>query len=205
MRDVKTRAAMEQPKTRQQNAIPRTAVRILQRHYAQQKQERQTSRQCQPVEYATEQVQQSAADAARMAFRAPVSIEELNRLSQGTLIEHLGIVFTAAGEDWLQATMPVDERTRQPYGLLHGGASVVLAETLGSSAGNLCVDTATQVCVGLEINANHLRATRTGTVTGTARAVHVGRTTQVWDIRIENEAGKPVCVSRLTLAVVPAA
>ena len=140
-----------------------------------------------------------------MAFRAPVSIEELNRLSQGTLIEPLGIVFTAAGEDWLQATMPVDERTRQPYGLLHGGASVVLAETLGSSAGNLCVDTATQVCVGLEINANHLRATRTGTVTGTARAVHVGRTTQVWDIRIENEAGKPVCVSRLTLAVVPAA
>ena len=140
-----------------------------------------------------------------MAFRAPVSIEELNRLSQGTLIEHLGIVFTAAGEDWLQATMPVDERTRQPYGLLHGGASVVLAETLGSSAGNLCVDTATQVCVGLEINANHLRATRTGTVTRTARAVHVGRTTQVWDIRIENEAGKPVCVSRLTLAVVPAA
>ena len=140
-----------------------------------------------------------------MAFRAPVSIEELNRLSQGTLIDHLGIVFTAAGEDWLQATMPVDERTRQPYGLLHGGASVVLAETLGSSAGNLCVDTATQVCVGLEINANHLRATRTGTVTGTARAVHVGRTTQVWDIRIENEAGKPVCVSRLTLAVVPAA
>ena len=140
-----------------------------------------------------------------MAFRAPVPKEELNRLRQGTLKEHPGMVFTAAGEDWLQATMPVDERTRQPYGLLHGGASVVLAETLGSSAGNLCVDTATQVCVGLEINANHLRATRTGTVTGTARAVHVGRTTQVWDIRIENEAGKPVCVSRLTLAVVPAA
>ena len=139
-----------------------------------------------------------------MAFRAPVSIEELNRLSQGTLIEHLGIVFTAAGEDWLQATMPVDERTRQPYGLLHGGASVVLAETLGSTAGNLCVDTASQICVGLEINANHLRATRTGSVTGTARALHVGRTTQVWEIRIENEAGKPVCISRLTLAVVPA-
>ena len=139
-----------------------------------------------------------------MAFRAPVSIEELNRLSQGTLIEHLGIVFTAAGEDWLQATMPVDERTRQPYGLLHGGASVVLAETLGSTAGNLCVDTASQICVGLEINANHLRATRTGSVTGTARALHVGRTTQVWEIRIDNEAGKPVCISRLTLAVVPA-
>jgi uncharacterized protein (TIGR00369 family) len=139
-----------------------------------------------------------------MAFRAPVSLDELNRLSRGTLIDHLGIVFTGAGEDWLQATMPVDERTRQPYGLLHGGASVVLAETLGSSAGNLCVDTASQVCVGLEINANHLRAVRTGVVTGTARALHVGRTTQVWEIRIENEAGKPVCISRLTLAVVPA-
>ena len=138
-----------------------------------------------------------------MAFRAPVSLDELNRLSRGTLIEHLGIVFTAAGDDWLQATMPVDERTRQPYGLLHGGASVVLAETLGSSAGNLCVDTASQVCVGLEINANHLRAARSGMVTGTARALHVGRTTQVWEIRIDNEAGKPVCVSRLTLAVVP--
>jgi len=139
-----------------------------------------------------------------MAFRAPVSLDELNRLSRGTLIEHLGIVFTAAGDDWLQATMPVDERTRQPYGLLHGGASVVLAETLGSSAGNLCVDAASQVCVGLEINANHLRAARSGMVTGTARALHVGRTTQVWEIRIDNEAGKPVCVSRLTLAVVPA-
>ena len=89
-----------------------------------------------------------------MAFRAPVSIEELNRLSQGTLIEHLGIVFTAAGEDWLQATMPVDERTRQPYGLLHGGASVVLAETLGSSAGNLCVETGKQVCVE-SLNTNY--------------------------------------------------
>lgn len=140
-----------------------------------------------------------------MVFRSPVSLEALNRLSQGTLIEHLGIVFTAVGEDWLQATMPVDARTRQPYGLLHGGASVVLAETLGSSAGNLCVDTAQQMCVGLEINANHLRAARSGQVTGTARALHVGRTTQVWEIRIENDAGKPVCVSRLTLAVVPVA
>ena len=138
-----------------------------------------------------------------MAFRAPVSIEELNRLSQGTLIEHLGIVFTAAGEDWLQATMPVDERTRQPYGLLHGGASVVLAETLGSSAGNLCLDTRVQMAVGLEINANHLRAVRQGVVTGTARALHVGRSTQVWEIRIEDERGRAVCVSRLTLAVVP--
>ena len=138
-----------------------------------------------------------------MAFRAPVSIDELNRLSRGTLIEHLGIVFTAAGEDWLQATMPVDARTVQPYGLLHGGASVVLAETLGSSAGNLCLDTRVQMAVGLEINANHLRAVRQGVVTGTARALHVGRSTQVWEIRIEDERARAVCVSRLTLAVVP--
>ncbi|MBT2767194.1 hotdog fold thioesterase [Stenotrophomonas sp. ISL-67] len=137
-------------------------------------------------------------------FREPVSIESLNALSRNTLIEHLGIVFTAAGDDWVQATMSVDARTRQPYGILHGGASVVLAETLGSSAGNLCVDIREQVCVGLEINANHIRAQRAGTVTGTARAVHVGRSTHVWDIRIEDEAGKLVCTSRLTLAVVPA-
>ncbi len=137
-------------------------------------------------------------------FRDAVSIQTLNTLSRNTLIEHLGIVFTAAGEDWISATMPVDERTRQPYGILHGGASVVLAETLGSSAGNLCVDTTREVCVGLEINANHIRAVRAGTVTGTARAVHVGRSTQVWDIRIEDAAGKLVCTSRLTLAVVPA-
>ena len=138
-----------------------------------------------------------------MVFRAPVSIDALNALSRGTLIEHLGIVFTEAGEDWVRATMPVDPRTRQPYGLLHGGASVVLAVTLGCSAGNLCLDTREQMAVGLEINANHLRAVREGTVTGTARAVHVGRTTQVWDIRIEDARGRPVCVSRLTLAVVP--
>jgi len=135
-------------------------------------------------------------------FRQPVDLQQVNALSRDTLIDHLGIVFTAAGEDWLQATMPVDQRTKQPYGLLHGGASVVLAETLGSSAGNLCVDPSQQVCVGLEINANHLRAARSGVVTGTARALHVGRTTQVWEIRIEDEAGKPVCISRLTLAVV---
>ena len=105
-------------------------------------------------------------------FREAVSLEQLNTLSRNTAIASLGIVFSAAGDDWLQATMPVDERTRQPYGILHGGASVVLAETLGSSAGNLCVDTAKQICVGLEINANHVRAVRSGTVTGTARASH---------------------------------
>ena len=140
-----------------------------------------------------------------MAFLHPVDIDALNARAQGSLVEHVGIVVTAAGDDWLRGTMPVDARTRQPYGLLHGGASVVLAETLGSMAGGLCVDPATQAVVGLEINANHLRAAREGVVTGTARAIHVGRSTQVWEIRIENEAGKLVCISRLTLAVIPAA
>lgn len=135
-------------------------------------------------------------------FRQPVDLQQVNTLSRNTLIDHLGIVFTAAGEDWLQATMPVDERTRQPYGLLHGGASVVLAETLGSSAGNLCVDPAQQVCVGLEINANHLRGVRSGRVTATARPVHIGRSTHVWDIRLSTEDGKLNCISRLTIAVI---
>ncbi|MDR6674542.1 hotdog fold thioesterase [Xanthomonas sp. 1678] len=136
-----------------------------------------------------------------MAFHEPVDLDALNAAAHDTLIAHLGIVFTEAGPDWLRATMPVDARTLQPYGLLHGGASVVLAETLGSSAGNLCV-APDRICVGLEINANHLRAARAGTVTGTARPLHVGRATQVWEIRIEDAAAKPVCVSRLTLAVI---
>jgi len=137
-----------------------------------------------------------------MIFRRPPCLDELNQFSRNTLVEHLGIVYTAVGEDWLQGTMPVDSRTHQPYGLLHGGASVVLAETLGSMAGNLCVNPDTHMCVGLEINANHLRSLRSGIVTGTARAVHIGRSTHVWQIHIENESGKPVCISRLTLAVV---
>ncbi len=140
-----------------------------------------------------------------MSFREPVDLDAINAGGRGTMIEHLGIVITGAGDDWLRGTMPVDARTRQPYGLLHGGASVVLAETLGSVAGGLCVDPTREAVVGLEINANHLRAAREGVVTGTARALHVGRSTQVWEIRIENEAGKPVCISRLTLAVIPAA
>lgn len=134
-------------------------------------------------------------------FRADVDLEQLNALSRNTAILALGIVFTGIGPDWLRATMPVDARTHQPYGLLHGGASALLAETLGSSAGGLCAPEGCGV-VGIEINANHLRGVRSGTVTGTARPLHVGRSTQVWDIRIEDEAGRPVCVSRLTLAVV---
>jgi 1,4-dihydroxy-2-naphthoyl-CoA hydrolase len=109
---------------------------------------------------------------------------------------------TEIGDDWLRGTMPVDARTKQPFGLLHGGASVALAESLGSLAGNLCLD-ASEMAVGLDINANHLRAVTAGVVTGTARALHVGRSTQVWEIRIEDERGKLVCISRLTLAVVP--
>jgi uncharacterized protein (TIGR00369 family) len=135
-------------------------------------------------------------------FRQRPSLEELNRLAAGNLIGHLGIVLTEQGEDFLRGTMPVDERTLQPYGLLHGGASAVLAETLASHAANLCLDVpGRDQAVGLELNCNHIRAVRSGVVTGTARALHVGRSTQVWDIRIEDEQGRLVCTSRLTLAV----
>lgn len=138
-----------------------------------------------------------------MQFVQQTTLEQLNRLSRGTLIEQLGIEFTALGDLQLSGRMPVDARTHQPYGLLHGGASVALAETLGSTGGNLCLDPATSMAVGLEISANHIRAVHSGWVTGTARPHHLGRSTQVWEIRIENEAGKLVCISRLTLAVVP--
>ena len=119
------------------------------------------------------------------------------------MMETLGIRLTAIGDDWLQGSMPVDHRTHQPYGLLHGGASVALAETLGSTAAMLTLDPAREVAVGLDINANHVRGVRSGSVTGTARMLHLGRTTQVWEIRIENEEGALVCISRLTMAVVP--
>ena len=135
-------------------------------------------------------------------FRRTITLEALNALSRGTAMEPLGIVFTDIGADYLRGTMPVDARTRQPYGLLHGGASVLLAETLGSTAGGLCVDEG-QGVVGIEINANHLVGVREGLVTGTARPLHVGRSTQVWEIRIEDERGRLACVSRLTLAVIP--
>ena len=129
------------------------------------------------------------------------TLEALNARSMGTLMQSLGIKFTELGAGYLRATMPVDARTHQPYGLLHGGASVALAETLGSSAGAMMAGD--NAVVGLEINANHLRAVRSGVVTGTARPVHIGRSTQVWEIRIEDEAAKPVCISRITLAVLP--
>ena len=140
-------------------------------------------------------------DTQRSPFRTPPDLATLNALSRNTAMEPLGIVFTEVGHDFIRATMPVDERTRQPYGLLHGGASVLLAETLGSSAGMLCVGE-DEACVGIEINANHLRGVREGLVTGTARPLHVGGRTQVWEIRIEDERHRLVCVSRITLAVI---
>lgn len=139
---------------------------------------------------------------ARRVFRRDTSLEQLNALSEGTAMQPLGIVFTEIGPDFLRATMPVDARTRQPYGLLHGGASVLLAETVGSTAGTLCCAD-NELCVGIEINANHLVGVRNGEVTGTARPLHVGGRTQVWEIRIEDDTGRLVCVSRLTLAVIP--
>ena len=134
-------------------------------------------------------------------FRADVDLEQLNALSRDTAIQSLGIVFTGIGADWLRATMPVDARTHQPYGLLHGGASVLLAETLGSSAGGLCAPEGCGV-VGIEINANHLRPAMTGHVTGRASPIHLGRRTQVWNIEIRDDRGRLVCVSRLTVAVI---
>ena len=127
----------------------------------------------------------------------------LNALSKNTIVELLDIRFEAFDDDSLTASMVVDPRTHQPYGLLHGGASVVLAETLGSTASYLCIDSAKFYCVGLEVNANHLRGLRSGRVTAVARPLHLGRTTQVWDIRLSGDDGKLSCVSRLTMAVVP--
>jgi 1,4-dihydroxy-2-naphthoyl-CoA hydrolase len=132
-------------------------------------------------------------------FQTP-TLAALNQPSP-TMVEHLGIIFTAIGNDYLEATMPVDHRTHQPMGLLHGGASVALAETLGSSGAYLCVDSEAFNVVGLEINANHIRSVRSGIVTGTARPIHLGRTTQLWEIRVTDPEGKLVCISRLTVAV----
>jgi len=137
-------------------------------------------------------------------WKQPTDLARLNGWSANTMMEALGIRITAVGDDWLAGSMPVDHRTHQPYGLLHGGASVALAETLGSTAAMLTLDPEKELAVGLDINANHVRGVRSGTVTGTAKALHIGRTTQVWEIRIENEEGALVCISRITMAVIPA-
>jgi 1,4-dihydroxy-2-naphthoyl-CoA hydrolase len=131
----------------------------------------------------------------------PYTLEELQCASSASMASHLDIRFTEIGPDFLRGTMPVDPRTLQPFGLLHGGASVTLAETLGSVASNCCVDSPRFYCVGQEINANHIRSARNGRVTGTARPVHLGSRSQVWDIRIEDDQGRLTCVSRLTMSV----
>ena len=137
-----------------------------------------------------------------MIWKSLRSVEDLNSTRAGTLLEHLGIEFTEISDDFIRGTMPVDGRTRQPYGLLHGGASVALAETLGSTGATMCVDGAEHQCVGQEINANHVRRARSGTVTGTARPVHLGGRTHVWIIDIVNNEGNLVCTSRLTIAII---
>jgi 1,4-dihydroxy-2-naphthoyl-CoA hydrolase len=136
-----------------------------------------------------------------MVFLSSPTLEQLNKSSQSTMINHLGIEFTAIGEDFLEATMPVDHRTIQPMGLLHGGANVVLAETLGSMAASLTIDLSKQACVGLEINANHTRAVKEGKVRGIAKPIHIGKSTQIWEIKIFNESEKLCCISRITMAI----
>ena len=130
-----------------------------------------------------------------------ITIEKLNAMNKNTMMEHLGIEFTGIGEKFVSASMPVDHRTHQPFGLLHGGASVTLAETLGSVASSLCIDISKQYCVGLEINANHIKAVKEGLVYGTAKPVHVGRSTHIWEIKIENHKEQLVCISRITMAI----
>ncbi len=129
------------------------------------------------------------------------TLELANAFSEQTLPTHLGIEFLEIGDDFIRARMPVDERTRQPLGMLHGGASATLAETLGSLGGAFCVDVEKKYVVGLELNCNHVRAMREGFVYGTARPIHLGGLTQIWDIRIVDEREKLVCIARLTLAV----
>lgn len=132
----------------------------------------------------------------------PFTIEQLTQFVPGTMVEHLGIRFTEIGADYLRATLPVDRRTHQAMGILHGGASVALAETLGSIGAMMCLDTQKHVCVGQEINANHLRPITSGEVTGTARPVHIGQRSQVWQIEIRDPGERLVCISRITLAII---
>ena len=134
-------------------------------------------------------------------FNPNLSVEEIQPISKGTMGEHIGIELIEIGENYLKGRMPVDRRTMQPYGLLHGGASVALAETLGSIASALVIDRSKFICVGLEINANHIRSAKQGYVIGTAIPLHVGSTTHVWEIKIHDETKKLVCASRLTVAI----
>lgn len=130
-----------------------------------------------------------------------ITVEAVNKHSSGTLISHVGIEIVEIGEDFLKARMPVDQRTKQPAGVLHGGASVVMAETLASWAATFAVDSSKHHCVGMEINANHVRAAASGYVYGTARPIHMGRSSHIWEVRITDEKDKLVCISRVTMAV----
>lgn len=134
-------------------------------------------------------------------FKKDINISEFEHWSRNTLNELLEIKFIELGENFIKASMPVDHRTHQPYGLLHGGASAALAETLGSVASALVIDRGKFFCVGIEINANHIRSVRNGLVIGTVTPIHIGSTTHVWDIRIHDENNKLICVSRLTVAI----
>ena len=133
-------------------------------------------------------------------WKQPVTVEVLTEISRGTAVEHLGIEFLEVGDDYLRARVPVDERTCQPYGMLHGGVSVVLAETLGSCAA-VCATPEGHRAVGLEINASHLRSVTKGWVTGTVRPIRIGRTTHVWQVELTNERGQTTCISRITIAI----
>ncbi len=135
-------------------------------------------------------------------WRTSLSVEQLQEYSRNTLVEHIGIRVAEVGPDYVRATMPVNPQTHQPMGVLHGGASVALAETVGSLAASLCVDPQKHVCLGQEINANHIRPVSSGIVTATARPYHLGNRSQVWHIEIRDEQDRLVCVSRLTMAVV---
>jgi len=139
----------------------------------------------------------------RIWYKKDIVISDILDFGKDTMSEYLDIKWLEIGDDFLKASMPVDHRTKQPYGLLHGGASCVLAETVGSMASALVVDHSKFVCVGLDINANHVRSAREGHVTGVASPLHLGSNTHVWDIRISDEVQKLVCISRLTVAVIP--
>ena len=134
-------------------------------------------------------------------FKKDLRIDDFSSWSHNTMAAHLGMQYDELGDDYLKMSMPVDERTRQPYGLLHGGASVALAETLGSICSALVVDHEKFRCVGIEINANHVRSATSGSVIGVCRPIHLGSSTHVWDIRIHNAEDKLVCISRLTVAI----
>jgi 1,4-dihydroxy-2-naphthoyl-CoA hydrolase len=136
-------------------------------------------------------------------YNKEIKTEDLKPLGPDTMGEHLGIEWVELGDNYIKAKMPVDDRTKQPYGLLHGGASCALAETVGSIASASVIDHEKFACVGLEINANHVRSAREGFVTATATPLHIGANTHVWDIKIHDEVNRLICVSRLTVAIIP--